>query len=661
MKPFFLILFLLASFYVKSQSSLNITVLDSITREPLIGATALLLSNGQGSIADLNGNIQLKDIPNGEQTIRISFVGYNALEIKRIFPIKEKSLMLLLSSSTNEIEEITISVTRTNSRLENSSLKVEVLGNDDMNEENTIKPGNVTSLLGDVSGIQLQQSSAVSGNTNVRIQGLEGKYTQILRDGLPLYEGFSGGFGIMQVPPLDLKQIEIIKGSASTLYGGGAISGIINFVSKTPLNEPEGIITLNQSTLTETNINGYYSKKTGKIGTTLFSGVTRQNAVDVNKDGFSDVPELYSMIIHPRMFYYFNENSTLALGLSTIFENRKGGDMEVLKNLSDSMHSYFEENNSKRYTGDFNYNHKTQNKNSLNLKGSVSLFDLISSSNSQWFGAKQINSYGEASYLIPRDKNDFIFGFNYWGDQFIPHKADTLKFSGYTNNCMGSFVQNTFKWNDKWFVDAGLRVDYHNKYGFFVLPRLAGLYKINKSWYSRIGVAMGFKTPEILSSGIREVNPYLILPFSVDIKSESSVGANIELNYTAQIANKITLLVNQAFFYTQIESPIIISSDSTGYFSYSNATKPIITKGSDTYIRASVENWELYLGYTFTQAEQTYNPEQKYITYTPRHRAAATLVYEIENKWRFGFEGSYNGSQYRDDGRKQKIMFFWQL
>jgi iron complex outermembrane receptor protein/outer membrane receptor for ferrienterochelin and colicins len=92
-----------------------------------------------------------------------------------------------------------------------------VLGIEEMNDESTLKPGNIASIIGDMSGIQIQQSSAVSGNSNVRIQGLEGKYTQVLRDGMPLFEGYSGGFGILTIPPLDLRQVELIKGAASTL------------------------------------------------------------------------------------------------------------------------------------------------------------------------------------------------------------------------------------------------------------------------------------------------------------------------------------------------------------------------------------------------------------------------------------------------------------
>src|SRR6185503_10418801 len=101
----------------------------------------------------------------------------------------------------------------------------EVIGLEEVEEESGVKPGHIASLLGDVAGIQAQQTSATTNNTELRIQGLPGEYTQMLRDGIPLFGGFAGSFSVLQIPPLDLKQIEIIKGSSSTLYGGGAIAG----------------------------------------------------------------------------------------------------------------------------------------------------------------------------------------------------------------------------------------------------------------------------------------------------------------------------------------------------------------------------------------------------------------------------------------------------
>lgn len=657
-KTLLLLYFSLLVIIAHAQSYIEITVLDSATHESLPGATAIVVSTGAGNAADADGIIKLNNIPDGRQEIEISFMGYKTQTKLFLFPIEMSSVTVYLTANTNELDEVTISVTRTNSRLDNSSLKVEVLGIDDMNEENTIKPGNVLSLLGDVSGIQLQQSSATSGNTNVRIQGLDGKYTQILRDGLPLYDGFSGGFGIMQVPPLDLKQIEIIKGSASTLFGGGAISGIINFVSKTPAIEPEGVLTFNQSTLSESNINGYYAKRNEKTGITLFSGFTRQNATDVDGDGFSDVPALSTMTIHPRVFWYLNKNTELNVGVSATNENRKGGDMQVLGHMADSAHRYFEDNTSQRYTADLGFTNINSHKHVLSIKGCASLFDLITESNLHWFGASQVNGFGEASYFIPSNKSDLVFGVNFNSSLFRLNRTDSVHFGNFSAITPGAFIQNTFKWKQKWFVEAGLRIDYNSDYGLFVLPRISGLYKINKHWFSRLGGGMGYKTPDLLETGVVDIDPYHLQALPSNIKSESSTGASFELNYSTLINDKLSLLVNQTFFYTQISSPLIYNVDTSGMYFLSNASKPVISRGSDTYIRASAGPWELYFGYTYTLAEQTYNATQRNVTYTPRHRAATTIVYEIEGKWRFGLEGSYNGYQFRDDGSKTPDYVF---
>lgn len=649
--------FLLISFNTLAQQTINILIQDSAGKYPIPGATVMVESTRQGNFSDQQGKVILQNIPQGDQKIIITMIGYKTQSFDITIPTEKTEFHIFLASSISDLDAVTISVTRSNSRIETSSTKVEVLGKDEMDEENAIKPGNVASILGDVSGIQLQQSSAISGNMNVRIQGLDGKYTQILRDGLPLFEGFSGGFGVMQVPPLDLKQIEIIKGSASTLYGGGAISGIINLVSKTPGKEPEAMITLNQSTLKESNINAFYSSRNKRLGTTLFAGFTNQYAVDVNKDGFSDVPKLESMMVHPRFFYYFNDQTTLSIGLSSVNEKREGGDMLVLKERSDSTHTFFEQDISQRYTADINFEMRSA-KGVFSVKGCSGIFDLSSGSNTSWFGAIQINSYGELSYLMQGKTNDLVLGINCEAEQLNTDNADKVLFKGHTNNTLGAFAQNTFKWKDKYFADIGLRTDYDDAYGWFVLPRIAGLVKLNKFWYTRMGFGMGYKTPELMNTGVKELDPSMLMPFSAFIKSERSLGANFELNYSAVLDKDISLLVNQAFFYTAIHSPLVVNQGTNGFYYYTNDDQPVVTKGSDTYIRMSIPQWEFYLGYTYTLPLQDYNEKIRYVTYTPLHRAAATVVYEIESKWRFGLESSYNGYQYRDDGSKTRGYFF---
>src|SRR5690242_19320103 len=129
-----------------------------------------------------------------------------------------------------------------------------------------MKPGDIRMLLNESTGIQTQQTPATSYNSSIRIQGLDGRYTQVLRDGFPLYAGFSGGLSLMQVTPLDLKQVEVIKGSSSTLYGGGAIAGLVNLVSKVPGNKRELSFIVNGTSGKEWDASGFYSQKFKKTG-----------------------------------------------------------------------------------------------------------------------------------------------------------------------------------------------------------------------------------------------------------------------------------------------------------------------------------------------------------------------------------------------------------
>lgn len=655
MKQCLVFIFSVVAFAAFGQSNLNVSVKDSASQEVVIGATVFIQSLKIAASTGADGQATLKDVPDGTHELSISYPGYRTKTLQITTPLQTLSILL---SPDKEMDEVVVSATRTNSRLDDSPLKVEVLGADDMDEENTIKPGNVASILGDVSGIQIQQSSAVSANSNVRIQGLGGKYTQMTRDGLPLYDGFSGGFGVMQIPPLDLKQVEIIKGSASTLFGGGAIGGVINFVSKAPKEESESIFTINQSTLKETNLNGYYAKRNGKIGISMFSGLTRQQAVDVNGDHFSDVPDVRNFTIHPRLFFYLNPRNTLVVGISSTNETRKGGDMTVLQQHADSTHRFFEQNVTERNTADLLFTSQMANKNTLSIKGSVSAFDRNLSTNLYKFDGRQVNGYSEISFLVPRAKNDLVAGVNLWADVYTNRQVDTAYLKGYEYYTIGGFVQNTFKYKEKLFVEAGLRADYHTRYGLFVLPRLSGLYKFNTHWYMRAGAGTGYKTPNPLVQQNTEVDLRKVMPSADNVTAERSIGLNAEVNYKARLGDEGSLQLNQAFFYTGIQNPVISQTDGLGITTLYNEQKPITSQGSDTYIRASHKAFELYLGYTYTYARNTFDNAQPFVTLTPLHRAAATLVYEIEGSWRFGLEGSYNGYQYLDDGSKSPDYFF---
>ncbi len=655
MKSFFLLLLLCISGALQAQEHIYITVTDKQTHSPLPFVT--VSTGGKWLATTDTAGKATASLPVGKTSLHISFTGYTAFDTTVILPgIKHLSLALEPDAQLEEV--VVLASTRTNQKIENSPMKVEVLGLEELNEEAAIKPGNISSILGDVSGVQIQQSSAVSGNSNVRIQGLGGKYTQILRDGMPLYDGFSGGFGILTVPPLDLKQIELIKGSASTLYGGGAIGGLVNLISKRPLYKQQLDLLANYTTLKEANVNAYASKRNDRWGYTLFAGYTRAAAVDVNKDGFSSVPRLRSLVVHPRVYYYPSQHTTISIGYSGSFDDRKGGDMQVLNGNASTMHRYYEYNTSERHTGEYMAEHTFGNGAKLTLKGIASNFDRDIAGNTEDIKGTQLSYYSEASIYLPVKKNELVAGVNVTGNDYKTHFPDTLLLKRFGNVTTGIFGQYSVHIKQHTIIETGLRLDANNKYGVFVLPRAALFHRFNGHWATRAGFGMGYKTPNPLVQQNTEYSISQILPVSPSVTAEVSYGYNVELNYKKEWDKDTKLFINHAFFLTQVNNPVIFEQDNTGKVALMNEHAPVVSKGFDTYVKLNLQSWEFYLGYTFTDARNTYLATQTFIPLTPKNRWASVLVKEIGGQWRLGLEGSFNGRQHRYDGSLTPSCFF---
>src|SRR6185436_3812088 len=144
-------------------------------------------------------------------------------------------------------EHVTVSATRTDKRLEDQPMRVEVLGREEIEEKMLMTPGDIVMMLNEMGGMRVQATSPSLGAASVRIQGMRGRYTRVFSDGLPLF-GEVGGLGLLQIPPMDLGQVEVIKGVASSLYGAGAMGGVVNLISRRPGAESERELLLNRST-----------------------------------------------------------------------------------------------------------------------------------------------------------------------------------------------------------------------------------------------------------------------------------------------------------------------------------------------------------------------------------------------------------------------------
>ena len=184
-------------------------------------------------ITDAEGHATLQ-VSAGPLEIHLERYGFTSKSVRVIVAAGQESRITIeLEAEAVVKENISVMATRSNVLIEDEPLKIEVLDKDEVEEKTAMTPGDVAMLLNETSGLRVQVTSPSLGAANVRVQGLRGRYTQILADGLPLY-GQTGSIGILQIPPVDLGRVEVIKGVASALYGSSALGGVINLVSRQP-------------------------------------------------------------------------------------------------------------------------------------------------------------------------------------------------------------------------------------------------------------------------------------------------------------------------------------------------------------------------------------------------------------------------------------------
>jgi len=374
MKTLLQILFILVfTQFINAQNKVSFRVADE-SGEPLTGAAVLVKNSLKGTITDAEGKAFIDELPNGKAVFEISFMGYEKYAITLVFPDENNKLILVqLEEATEELDEIRVSTTRSSRTIQDIPTRIEAITSEELGEKAAMNSSNIGMLLKETSGVQMQQTSLSSGNLSIKIQGLDGRYTQILKDGFPLFGGFAGGLSIMQIPPLDLKQVELIKGGNSTLYGGGAIAGIVNLITILPEDKPELNVMFNQTSAKGTTVNFFYAQKYGKTGFSLYGSGNYQFADDTDDDGFSNLPNAKTFNLNPKFFYYINTKTELNFGINASIDNREGGDMEVLKDGKNDMHQFEEVNASERYSTQLLFKNSTEN-HTLTAKNSIAYF-----------------------------------------------------------------------------------------------------------------------------------------------------------------------------------------------------------------------------------------------------------------------------------------------
>jgi outer membrane receptor protein involved in Fe transport len=640
----------ICSFVSRAQHTIQFSLKDARALQPLSGANALLSPGARGASGDSTGVITFSNLQPGAYSVKFSYIGMESREEKFQIPFTgpQPVEIFLSGDDEEEEEEVVIQSTRSTRTIQNIPTRVEFIAGEELDEKANMKPGDIRMVLTESTGIQTQQTSATSANASIRIQGLDGRYTQVLKDGLPLYAGFSGGLGLLQTPPLDLKQIEVIKGSASTLYGGGAIAGLVNLISKTPMVEKELKFHLDATSGGGINTSGFYGQRFGVTGVTVFASRNSNSAYDPSDIGLTAIPKFERYTLNPKLFVFFSEQTQMTIGANFTTEDRIGGDIAYIKGEKPS--GFFERNETDRISTQFQLEHRYGTCSHITIKNSVNFFRRMTALPAYEFNGRQQGTFTELTYASHGDRSEWVGGINLLTDRFREVITTATPSRNYDQLTIGAFVQNNLLLTDRLTIETGLRADHVKEYGLAFLPRVSALFKFSPKLTSRLGGGMGYKTPTIFTEETERLQYRNVLPIDdAANKMERSYGINADINYKTVFEDGIHFSLNHLFFYTRISDPLLLHPVGTAY-RLSNADGHMDSKGMETNMKIGYGDFKLFLGYTFTKAYLHRNGVELENFLTPRNRVNSVLLYEVDEKWKLGLEAYYFSKQLLSDG-----------
>ncbi|MDB5253364.1 MAG: TonB-dependent receptor, partial [Flaviaesturariibacter sp.] len=313
---------------------------------------------------------------------------------------------------------------------------------------------------------------------------------------------------------------------------------------------------------------------------------------------------------------------------------------------------------SRRHTADLQLDTRIGTSKRLTAKAIGSAFDRTIGSN--MFGgetvkAQQVSYYSELAYVAKHPRNDLVLGVNFNGNR-IRSRSQALAVPEEDHRTIGLFAQNDWRLMPKMTIQTGLRTDFNNRYGTFVLPRLSVLYRVSPSLTTRVGGGMGYKIPGVFEGEVDERDyPYLR---SFITKAERSSGGNVDVNFRRKLGDA-ELTVNQSFFVTRITNAVVPVT-AGGYVSFYNtdAARPVISKGAESYVQVNADELEIYLGYTLTDAVRRYDAAHPHVPLSARNKFASVVSYEFSERFRACIEAAATGRQYLEDGTRTPAYLF---
>ncbi len=531
-------------------------------------------------------------------------------------------------------EETTVYATRNDVRIQDSPIRVEVLQREEIEEKLVMTPGDIVMMLNEMGGMRVQTTSPSLGAASIRMQGMRGRYTRFLSDGLPLFGQQGAGLGLLQIPPMDLGQVEVIKGTSSALYGTGAMAGVVNLISRRPGQEPVREFLVNRTTLGGTDATGFLASRLSSMWSMSFLGGGHwQERRDRDRDGWADLAGYARGVARSRFFWDTGDGRTLLLTGGITYEDRSGGTVPGAV-LSTTGVPYVESLNTRR--GDFGGNAQF-----LIQKRYVvtSRFSASAQRHDHGFGEVRERDrhellFGEMSVRGSAGSHTWVGGVAVERDAYRPY--DITRFA-YTYVTPGVFLQDDVAIAPWLSLSASARADFQSQYGTFLSPRVSALFR-RAGWTSRLSAGQGFFAPTPLTEET-EAAGLARLSVPVPLLAERGRSASLDLTRSAGPISFTTTL-----FASTIRHPVHV--DRGQRYEITNLSESTTNRGLELLATWRKSPFAATASYTYVRSrELELTGGRADVPLTPRHSFGLVAVWEQKGKGRLGVECYYTGRQ----------------
>jgi outer membrane receptor for ferrienterochelin and colicins len=529
-------------------------------------ANVSLVGTSMGAPTDTFGIFKIQKIPKGIYKISVSYMGYDPMEKSVILKDGENIVINFdITNYQNTLSEVVITGTlKEVSRLE-SPVPVEVYTPTYFKKNPT---PNIYEALQNVNGVRPQLNCNVCNTGDIHINGLEGPYTMVLIDGMPIVSSLSTVYGLAGIPNSLIERIEIVKGPASSLYGSEAVGGLINIITKKPQNAPLVSADLFGTSWGEYNADFGLKLNAGKKATVIL-GINYfnfQNIIDHNNDNFTDMTLQNRISIFQKWNFQRKDSRIFSIAARYMYEDRWGGDIRWNKNFRGGDSIYGESIYTKRWEVLGNYQLPTKEK--LMLSFSYNNHNQDSRYGTTIYDAQQNIAFSQLTWDKKIGNNEFLAGtavrFTFYDDNTpATETVDSINHKNQPQKTWlpGVFVQDEILITNKHKVLLGFRYDYNSYHGNIYTPRIAYKWTVNSKNILRLNAGTGFRIVNLFTEDHAALTGARSIEIKNDLRPEQSY--NVNLNYIRKFYAKNGTLIglDASAFYTYFKNRIVGNFD----------------------------------------------------------------------------------------------------